>query len=181
MELEFLHALQELRSDLLDKIVLFLTSLGNGGFLWILISVLLMVVPAIGKESKEDKEKRRKTGICMFLSLAITAIIVNVILKNSVQRLRPFQVDSSIIPLITPGEYSFPSGHSASSFAAATCILLRHRKFGIFAMLFAGVIAFTRLYLFVHFPTDVLAGMLVGTLCAVGVCACIKKKEGGGN
>ena len=179
MELDFLRALQGLRSEPLDKIILFLTSLGDGGFLWILTSVLLMVVPVVGCESKENREKRGKTGLSMLISLVITAIIVNIILKNSVQRLRPFQVDSSIVPLITPGEYSFPSGHTASSFAASTCIFLRYKKIGIVAMLLAAIIAFTRLYLFVHFPTDVLAGMLVGILCAILVSTFIKKKEGG--
>lgn len=177
MELDFLHALQNLRSEWLDTIVLHLTDLGDGGFIWIVTSILMTVLPALGKETRESRKKRGKTGVCMIISLIITVVIVNIVLKHSVQRLRPFQVDRSIVPLITPSDYSFPSGHTASSFAASTSILLQYRKWGIAAIVLAGVIAFTRLYLFVHFPTDVLVGMLIGIAVAVGVSAFMKKKD----
>lgn len=168
MELELLHALQGLHSDILDEVVLFITSLGNSGILWIITGLLLLLVPAVGKESKEHLHSRRIMGVNVLLSLILGLIFGNILLKNIVKRPRPFQVDTSVVPLITPGEYSFPSGHTTSSFAAACSIYLHNKKAGIAAFAMAAVIAFTRLYLFVHYPTDILGGIVLGILCANG-------------
>lgn len=169
MQLEFdiLHALQTIHNDILDSIMLFVTRLGDGGFIWIAAGLLLLLIPAVGKESKEHARERRIAGLMILLTLVVEALIVNIGIKNIVGRLRPFQVDTSVIPLITPGETSFPSGHTASSFAAATAVFLYKKKPGTIALILATAIAFTRLYLFVHFPTDVLAGMFIGIVVAV--------------
>lgn len=177
MELDILHALQEIHGNVLDKIMLFISSLGSAGIVWILAALSLIFVPAVGKESKEHLKERRIAGIIVLLSLLLEFISVNLVIKNIVQRPRPFQVDASVIPLIMPGETSFPSGHTASSFAAATAIFLYRKKAGIPALILAGLIAFSRLYLFVHFPTDVLAGMVIGIVCGVVVNQLVKRKS----
>ncbi len=175
MELEILHTIQGIRTELLDSIMLVITKLGDIGLLWILTGVLLLAVPAIGNEKKEHVSMRRKMGICMLGALLLNLICGNLILKNIFQRPRPFSVDTSVIPLITASDYSFPSGHTSSSFAAACAIFLYHKKAGIFAFIVAGMIAFSRMYLFVHYPTDILGGIVLGVVCAI-VVKCILEK-----
>ena len=175
MDFEILHALQGIRTELLDSIMLALTTLGDGGVLWITTGVLLLAIPAVGKEQAEHVRMRRTMGICILLSLLLNLICGNLIIKNIVKRPRPYQVDTSVIPLIFPSEYSFPSGHTSSSFAAACAIFLHNKKAGIAAFVVAAVIAFTRLYLFVHYPTDVLGGMILGIICAIIVNYGVKK------
>ncbi len=174
MEFEILHGLQSWHNDVLDQIMLFITSLGDGGVLWITTSVLLLAVPRIGKESSEHVNVRRIMGISMLLSLLLNFICGNLIIKNIVQRPRPYTVDTSVVPLIFPSEYSFPSGHTSSSFTAACAIFLNHKKAGIVAFAMAAMIAFTRLYLFVHYPTDVLGGIVLGVICAFVVRYVVK-------
>lgn len=167
MELDILHLLQNLHNNILDCIMMLITSLGNGGLLWIFISIMLICIPTIGKESLEKKKRRKNYGILLIISLVLTAILGNLIIKNIIQRPRPFQVDTSVIPLIHPREYSFPSGHTSSSFAAATILFLYNPKAGGFAFLVAGLIAFSRMYFFVHFPTDILGGIVLGVFCSI--------------
>lgn len=167
MELDILHFLQNLHNNILDCVMMFITSLGNGGLLWIFISIMLISIPTIGKENTEQKRRRKKYGILLLISLAVTAILGNLIIKNIIQRSRPFQVDTSVIPLIYPREYSFPSGHTSSSFAAATILFLYNSKIGGAAFFIAGLIAFSRMYFFVHFPTDIFGGIVLGVFCSV--------------
>ncbi|MBD5088573.1 MAG: phosphatase PAP2 family protein [Clostridiales bacterium] len=167
MELDFLHLLQNIHNEVLDHAMMFITSLGNGGLLWIFISIMLISIPTIKRETMEEKRKRKICGIMVLVSLAVTAILGNLIIKNIIQRPRPFQVDTSVIPLIYPREYSFPSGHTSSSFAAATTLFFYSPKRGSFAFFIAGLIAFSRMYFFVHFPTDIVGGMVLGIFCAV--------------
>lgn len=175
MEFEILHALQDLHSNVLDKIMLLITTLGDAGLLWIGTGLLLIFVPAIGKEDKEHVKMRKIMGISMLLSLLINFICGNLIIKNIVQRPRPYVVDTSVVPLIFPSEYSFPSGHTSSSFTAACAIFLNHKKAGIVAFIMAAMIAFTRLYLFVHYPTDILGGIVLGITCAFIVRWLVRK------
>lgn len=169
MELDILHLFQNIHSYTLDNVMMFITTLGNGGLLWIFISLMLMVVPRIGKEDEEGRKKRKIYGIMLLISLAVTAILGNLIIKNIIQRPRPFQVDTSVVPLIYPREYSFPSGHTSSSFTAATIIFLYNSKWGILAFFMAGLIAFSRMYFFVHYPTDIIGGIVLGVFCATSV------------
>lgn len=175
MELEILHALQDIRSELLDSVMLAVTTLGDGGVLWIITGVLLLAVPAVKKESNEHVKMRNMMAICMFFALILNYICGNLVIKNIVQRPRPYKIDTSVIPLITPSEYSFPSGHTSSSFAAACAIFLYHRRAGIVAFMMAALIAFSRMYLFVHYPTDILGGIVLGIACAVIVRFCMEK------
>lgn len=166
MELDLLHFLQSIHNNILDHIMMFITSLGNGGFLWILIGLMLISIPAIGKENTDQRKKRRIQGLLLLIALTVNAVLGNLIIKNIIQRPRPFQVDTSVVPLIYPKEYSFPSGHTSSSFAAATILFFYNRKWGMAAFLMAGLIAFSRMYFFVHFPTDILGGIILGIFCA---------------
>lgn len=157
-ELEFsiLYALQALHTPWMDEIMKGITSLGNKGWIWILTGVILFLF-----------KKTRKTGTAVLLSLLAVLLLGNLILKPSVARLRPCWLDRSVPLLIeVPKDYSFPSGHSMASFAAAASLWFADRRWGCLALLLAGLIAFSRLYLFVHFPTDVLCGILLGILAA---------------
>lgn len=157
MELEILHAIQELHTDWLDAFMILVTTLGNGGIIWIALS-LVLVVP----------KRTRACGLTMMGAMALSYLLGNLLLKNLIARPRPFMVDSSVSLLIPkPGEYSFPSGHTLNSVTAATVIFLYFKKAGIGAYVLAALIAFSRLYLFVHYPTDILGGILLGIMDAM--------------
>ena len=167
MEFEILYWIQQLRTPVLDGIMTAVTFLGNGGWFWIALGATLFAVP-----------RTRKTGAAMLISLAAGFILGNVILKNAVARQRPCWLDPMVPLLIeNPSDYSFPSGHSLASFEGAVSILLYHKKWGIAAIVLAALIACSRLYLFVHFPSDVLAGSLLGMLIAAIVHRWIEAPE----
>lgn len=152
-EFTILYALQKLHQPLLDRIMTVVSNLGNAGILWIVLSLVLCCFP-----------KYRKTGIQMLISMGIAFIIGNLFLKNVIARSRPCWIDTGVALLIeNPKDFSFPSGHSLNGFAASVVLLCEDKKLGIPAVLFASLIAFSRLYHFVHFPTDVAAGILLGT------------------
>lgn len=152
-EIELLKALQsffgcEFINFLMPKI----SALGNSGFIWILYGVLMLFV-----------KRYRKHGALLLIGLLLGLLIGNVFLKNIISRPRPCWLDTSVPLLIaSPTDFSFPSGHTLSSFIAAFTIYYANKKWGCFALALAVVIAFSRMYLFVHFPTDVLAGVLLG-------------------
>lgn len=156
MELSFLNALQNFHTPLLDQVMVFLTTLGNGGMVWIGLAVVLLVIP-----------KYRIYGLTMLVALLISIMLGNVILKNIVARPRPSWVDPSVKLLIpNPTNYSFPSGHTFTSFAAAGSLFLYNKKSGVAAIVLASLIGFSRMYLYVHYPSDVLAGALFGLAAA---------------
>ena len=154
---------QHLRTDMLTPFMKIVTFLGNGGWFWILCAVVLLAVP-----------KTRKTGYAAVLSLIFGVIVTNLLLKNIVARPRPFAEIEALIPMITkPKDFSFPSGHTTASFAVALVMLrMLPKKFGIPAVVLAALVAFSRLYLGVHYPTDVLTGFviaLVGSMLSVWI------------
>ena len=143
----------------LDEIMIFVSSLGNKGFIWIAIGILFLL---FGFKNKIWRSR----GILVLLSLGMNFLACNVILKPLVDRTRPYFV-LGYDPVIPPvGDPSFPSGHTAASFAAATAIYAVNKKWGIAAYIFAAVMGFSRLYLGVHFPTDVVCGAILGTVMA---------------
>ena len=152
----FLLFLQEsVRNPILDNLMIFITSLGNGGMIWIVATIVLLI-----------PKKTRKAGIMSAVALLGSLIINNNIVKNIVQRPRPFVTFTDLQIIIpTPSEFSFPSGHTSSSFAAAA-VFYRHlpKKLGLPSVILAGLIGFSRLYVGVHYPTDVIAGVLMGIL-----------------
>lgn len=166
MELRFLDFLQTIHTPLLDKILAFITSLGNAGIIWIVLAVVLLILP-----------KTRKTGIIVAAALLMDLILCNLILKNLVARVRPYDVNTAIAILIKkPLDFSFPSGHTAASFAAMTALFLaKMKKAWIAALILAVLIAFSRLYFYVHYPTDVLGGAVVGILSGIIGYAIVEK------
>ena len=159
MEFEILYAINNLHNPILDKIMIAVTSLGNAGLMWIGIAVFLLFI-----------KKTRKCGILMLISLISGLILGNGLLKNLIGRDRPCWIDPNIPLLIpNPHDYSFPSGHTLASFEAAVMIFLHNKKWGTISLVFAVLIAFSRMYLFVHFPTDILGGIILGTVISLGV------------
>lgn len=157
IEFGILYFLQSLHTPWLDVFMKEITGLGDSGIFWIITGIVLLCF-----------KKTRIIGFCVILSLAVGFLMGNMILKNLVARERPCWIDTSIPLLIrNPKDYSFPSGHTLSSFEGAVSIWLYNRKWGTAALILAALISFSRLYLFVHFPTDVLGGLFMGILIAV--------------
>lgn len=159
MEWEFsiLYWIQDLHTPWLDVLMTFITKLGDAGILWIAIGVLCLFL-----------KNYRKMGWKVLLSMLCTFIVGNLILKNLFARTRPCDIDTAIMLLIPhPSEFSFPSGHSMNGMTAAMAMFLSNKKIGIPALVLAVLIGFSRLYHFVHFPTDVLAGFAIGICMAL--------------
>ena len=159
MDFQILYFLNGWHNPILDKIMIGFTMLGEVGAFWIALAIVLLFF-----------KKTRKCGLLMLISMFIGIIIGNGALKHLVQRSRPCWIDQSIDLLVkNPKDYSFPSGHTLASFEAAVTIFLHNKKWGIAAILLAICIGISRMYLFVHFPTDVLAGAVLGTIIAITV------------
>ena len=140
------------RTAFLDLLMPIITNLGGSRSIWILITIMLLIT-----------RKYRKVGITLLFGLAMEVLVCNVMLKPLIARVRPCDVNTAVQLLVSrPSDFSFPSGHSASSFAAASVLLFEKHPLRIPAFVLAIVIAFSRLYLYVHFPSDVLAGALLG-------------------
>lgn len=155
-EFAFLDWLQTLHAPVLDKIMIFITSLGNGGLFWIALAVVLLFF-----------KRTRLVGVSMIIAMALGALIGNII-KPLVHRARPCWINETIQLLIAvPNDYSFPSGHTLVSFAAAVSIWLHNKRWGAVALILAALIAFSRMYLYVHFPTDILVGLVIGICVAI--------------
>ena len=157
MEIQILNWLQSLHTPILDKIMQLITHLGDMGIIWIILTIVMLLIP-----------KTRKSGVIMAAALIVDVILCNGILKNLVTRIRPFDVNTSIQLLVArPHDYSFPSGHTAASFTAAMALYLAgENKMWKPALVLAVLIAFSRLYLYVHYPTDILGGVIFGSLSA---------------
>ena len=116
--------------------------------------------------------KTRKTGIAMAIALIMGVLICNVTLKPLIGRPRPYDYQLEhfgvTIKLLIDAQhdYSFPSGHTIASFEAAVALLLNDKRMGIPAMVIAVLVTFSRLYLYVHYPTDVIFSIIVGTAFA---------------
>lgn len=144
----------------------FVTSLGNFSIAWVMLALVLILIP-----------KTRKIGLVVMAAVILDSILCNVILKNIFVRPRPCDVNTAINLLIPrPLGYSFPSGHTSASFAAVSALYFSgERKIWKAALALAILIAFSRMYLYVHYPTDVLGGILVGIFCGYVGKACFDK------
>lgn len=157
MDFSILYAINNMHCAVLDKIMIFITNLGDAGIIWILLALILICI-----------KKTRKCGILILISMACGLIIGNGILKNLIARGRPCWIDTDMLLLIpNPKDFSFPSGHTLASFETTTMIFLYNKKYGIISTILAVLIAFSRLYLFVHFPTDVLGGAILGIVISL--------------
>ena len=166
--LDFIRS--HLNCAFLDATMSFSSALGNFGLIWILLTAVLFCL-----------KKYRKTAAAMGLALIMTLLVCNCVLKPLIARTRPFNVNTAINLIIAaPKDYSFPSGHTSASFAAATALFAGDKKLGAFALALAAIIAFSRLYLYVHYPSDVLAGAVIGivlVLAAVKITELLYQKR----
>ncbi len=153
-----LYFIQEhLRFPFLDSVSVFLSEAFDGGLLWIILCAGMLIF-----------RKTRGVGVMILAAMGFALLIGEWGLKNIFCRMRPCVVDGSIpLAVDIPKSYSFPSGHTGSSFAAAFALFIWSKKWGIPALVLAGIIGLSRMYLFVHFPSDVLAGAVLGILCAL--------------
>lgn len=150
-----------LKCAFMDIFMLICTYSTEGGFVWILAALICLCFP-----------KSRKTGLVMGLALIMGITLGNGVLKGLVMRSRPYtypgyeHIESTLL-IKKCWDSSFPSGHSLSAFEGAVPLLMYKKKYGIPALVLALLVAFSRMYIFVHFPSDVLAGAALGTLFAL--------------
>ncbi len=136
-----------------------ITLLGDSGAIWVLTAIVMLCT-----------KKYRKNGILLLTGLAAGLLIGNIALKNLVARPRPCWLDTDFVLLLTsPTDYSFPSGHTLASVISATILTMTNKKFGFAAIPLAALIAFSRLYLFVHYPSDVFAAAILGFVIGIAV------------
>lgn len=146
---------QSLRNPVFDVLMPFFSFLGNYGLIWLIAAVLLLC-----------RKQYRRYGVLLLVALAVGYILGDLVIKNLVERMRPFEA-LGLTPLVPPPEsFSFPSGHALSSFASAEVLLYADRRLGTVGFLLAVCIAVSRVYVCVHYPTDVVAGAVIGS--AVG-------------
>ncbi len=157
-EFEILYGLQKLHSPWLDQVMTFITSLADHGRIWILLGLLFLCF-----------SKTRRLGVSLLLSIGLGYVTGNLIMKHLFARSRPCWILPQVPLLIpVPMDYSFPSGHTLVSFEGAYSIWKHNRRWGTAALTGAVLIAFSRMYLFVHFPTDVMAGAILGFANGLG-------------
>lgn len=149
-------------SPAMDRLMTITSTLGNAGMLWIALGILFLL---LGIRRKEW----RSLGLSLLLCIGAGAVVCNLLLKPWVNRMRPYDLLGYDIIVPPLGDPSFPSGHTTACFAAATAIYARNRAWGLAAYAFGVLMGFSRIYLGVHFPTDVLAGAIVGTASAAVV------------
>ena len=157
-----------LRSAALSPVVLFITRLGDKGIFWILVSLALLIV-----------RKTRPIGVTCGVAMVIGLIVTNLVIKNWVARVRPYELIPGLECLVgIQDDFSFPSGHPTNSFACAWVLFRRvPRKWGIPALVMAVLIALSRLYVGVHYPTDVIGGFVIGMCSACLALWLVPKAE----
>jgi len=176
MEIQILHWFETLHNPITNPIFYVITTLGNAGWFWIVLAVLMLTVLP---------KKYKKVGLTMAIALILSLIFCNGIMKHLWARPRAFWVVGQNFVVGNEFEnlygifnsihdYSFPSGHSSASFAAAVSIFMWRKKEGSAALVLAALIAFSRLYFTVHYPTDVLVGTITGALYGVAAYFIVK-------
>lgn len=152
-------------SPILDKVMPVITVLGYKGAFWIALTLVLLIF-----------RKTRPLAFSMAIALLLGLVFGNIILKNLIARARPYEYNRGITLLIQKlKDYSFPSGHALAAFESATCIFIRYKKWGVAVFLLATAIAFSRMYLYVHFLSDVLAGIVLGIIFAIIASAVVNR------
>lgn len=140
------------RTPFFDSIMPWITALGNGGAIWIICAGVMIIFP-----------KTRRAGLAVALALVLEAICCNLLLKPMVSRVRPCDVNTAVQLLIArPVDFSFPSGHTGASFAATAALFFARSLWWRPAVVIAFLIGYSRLYLYVHYPSDVLGGLILG-------------------
>ncbi|MCQ2505319.1 MAG: phosphatase PAP2 family protein [Saccharofermentans sp.] len=156
LELKNLDRLHDfLYSPIMDKVMVTVTSTGNLGLIWIFTALILLL-------SSRYNDERSRIGYGMLIALLLSITIGNLLIKNIAKRNRPFFHKNYKLLIKQPWDYSFPSGHTLASFAAATVFFYMNPDIGLLAVVYAFLIALSRLYLRVHFFTDVFFSMILG-------------------
>lgn len=157
------------KNPLFDFLMPFFSFIGDGGGIWILACVVMMFF-----------RRTRIWAATGLIAMLIAFVAGEIIMKNIFCRIRPCYIDMTVQMLIPkPESYSFPSGHTASSFACASAFFVYNRRFGVAALMLAVLISFSRLYNFVHFPSDIAAGCLLGILSATLAVLVLKGVKNG--
>lgn len=168
IDFSILYWIQDnLRNSFMDFVMPLFSNLQDGGLIWISIAVVMLFF-----------KRTRYCGIAVLFAMGIDTLITEYGIKNIVCRVRPCNLVDDVNMLVKkPTSYSFPSNHSASAFAGAVAVMLTIKKkaWTIPAFVFSGIISFSRMYVFVHFPSDVFAGILLGSTVSVLVCYLMKK------
>jgi len=156
---------EDLHFEILNKVMIAVTFLTNGGMIWAALALALVII-----------KKTRKIGVVLIAALIFSTITGEFVLKNIIQRPRPYADYTNIKLLIDESsKYSFPSGHATVSFAAAFVLSKGFKKLSLVFYCFAVIVGFSRVYLFMHYPTDVLAGILLGLFCGAIVMLASEK------
>lgn len=160
--LDFIH--NTLSNPVMDLIMVCITYSIEYGAMAILVFIVMMCI-----------KKMRKTGFAVMGATLSVLLFGELILKHIVCRPRPFVINGAIELIIkAPSGFSFPSSHTATCFAMATAIYLFHKRLGIIAYIYAALVAFSRMYLYVHYPSDVIGGIALGIGCGIGATALVK-------
>lgn len=159
---------ENIRNSVLNIFFTHITKLGDMGAIWILLSLILIIF-----------KKTRKVGMVSLASLFFTFLVNNMFLKEYIARIRPYEVITGLQLLIEKQtDFSFPSGHTGSSFASAVVLYkMLPKTYGIPAIILAILITISRLYVGVHYPSDVIVGLIIGTVIAMIVCKLSKYIE----
>lgn len=165
-----LQFFQNIHNPVLTPIFKIISFLGEAGLIWICPGLFFAI-----------RKTTRKIGITVLLSLIFCLIFGNGLLKYLVARPRPCWRNPDIEMLIAiPKDFSFPSGHTMSSFAAAFSVFVWKRSWGVGAIVLAAIMAMSRLYFYVHYPTDILAGCIFGIILAFVAKYLVERKMGKG-
>ena len=169
-DLSVFQWIQSIQNGFLDAVMVGVTTLGNAGAVFIVLGFVLLFT-----------KKYRKAGLAVLVALIVMLLCSDLFLKEFFARPRPFNLFESdpekyavwateyVFPELVykPSSYSFPSGHTASAFAAATALIRHSRKWGIPTMIFAAIMGFSRIYVQVHYCTDVFGGIIAGAICGL--------------
>ena len=171
IDFSILDFIQEnIRNAFLDPVMAVLGYLGEAGAVWIILAIVLLFF-----------RKTRPAGVCMLAAMALGYLIGDIGIKHLVARPRPFLVNTDVdLYINAPTSHSFPSGHSTASFAAVTSLfgMLKEKRWIAYSALgLAILIVFSRLYNYVHYPSDVLCGILLGVICGLVMALIFKKTK----
>lgn len=169
-DLSVFQWIQGIQNGFLDKLMAGITTLGNAGAIFIVLGLVLLFT-----------KKHRKAGLAVIVALLVMLLCNDLFLKEFFARVRPFDLFESdpekyalwgteyVFPELVykPSSYSFPSGHTASAFAAAIALLWHNKKLGIPTTIFAAIMGFSRIYVQVHYCSDVIGGVITGTICGL--------------